>query len=395
MGSYSFTTIGGYPIHSTKNYYERDWFRIKDRIIRTRKKSERNTLVWCAADPDEMDETETDYLYLVNCETLRRRLELCGYNSDTLKKDFDDYKIEWIEQLTQFNYPENYIKDVIDSTLDDWLQTLKKAVSLRYKYSTWDKDVNVGNDQLLRKFIDNKPIAIHETGFPCFGLENMAIAIMEILPSDAECILDVTALVEGGWTDSFDNFIEFSADHTAFCKTFYESLDDTVSLVELSPENKTLSRLLYANIITALETYLSDTLKKQVLSRLSIKRRFVQSNDAFKEKIFVQDIFRRLDSLNDEICITIDTMSFHNIDKAISVYKAVLDTDFPKTLIAPLKNAVEIRHNIVHRNGKTTLGEIVDVSSDDVVALAELARSTVTHIDKQIKDGLLDEEVDE
>jgi hypothetical protein len=122
----------------------------------------------------------------------------------------------------------------------------------------------------------------------------------------------------------------------------------------LAPENKILARLIYANVITSMETYLSDTVKKQILTREPIRRRFVQTNEAFKEKIVVQEIFRKLESLNEEIIQTIDMMSFHNLDKTTGLYKLVLDTQFPTTNIAELKKAVERRHDIVHRNGKTS-----------------------------------------
>src|SRR5690606_23829201 len=182
---------------------------------------------------------------------------------------------------------------------------------------------------------------------------------------------------------------EYQKDFTTFYDVFATAILDTQSLMVLSPENMTLARLLYANVITAMETYLSDTMKKQVLTREAIRRRFVQTNEIFKEKIFVQDIFRKLEGLNEEINRTIDMMSFHNLDKTTGLYKAVLDTQFPSAQIADLKSAVENRHNIVHRNGKTVQGKAIDVTMEDVEKLIKLVVSTVKHIDKQIKDGLL------
>ena len=141
-----------------------------------------------------------------------------------------------------------------------------------------------------------------------------------------------------------------------------------------------------------METYLSDTVKKQILTREPIRRRFVQTNEAFKEKIVVQEIFRKLESLNEEIIQTIDMMSFHNLDKTTGLYKLVLDTQFPTTNIAELKKAVERRHDIVHRNGKTSEGKLLEVTMDDVAKLIEVVDATIQHIDKQVKDGLLDDD---
>ncbi|KTB94081.1 hypothetical protein AO073_11050 [Pseudomonas syringae ICMP 11293] len=175
---------------------------------------------------------------------------------------------------------------------------------------------------------------------------------------------------------------------------FATSILDTQSLLALSPGNATLAPLLYANVITAMETYLSDTMKKQLLTREAIRHRFVQTNDTFRDKISVQDIFRKLEGLNEEIVRAIDTMSFHNMDKTAGLYKAVLDTKFPGAYMADLVSAVGKRHDIVHRNGKTAQGKTINVTMKDVVQLIELVDSTIKHIDKQIKDGLLDDEDD-
>ncbi|EEZ3329219.1 hypothetical protein D1O90_005417, partial [Escherichia coli] len=201
---------------------------------------------------------------------------------------------------------------------------------------------------------DNFP-PFHDTGFPCKTVESMVVACLEVMAPNVECVLDITDLIDGGWTDSFEDLIEYHKDFTTFYEVFATSLNDTRSLLSLAEENKTLARLLYANVITAMETYLSDTFKKQVINREAIKRRFVQSNDAFKEKITIQDIFRRMETLSEEIVQVIDQMSFHNIQKTSALFKSVLDTEFPTGKMKDLSLAVGIRHDVIHRNGKTTM----------------------------------------
>lgn len=407
MGSFAQITIGGYPIFSTKNYYYEWYFRKKDRVIRTRSKSQRNTLIWAAADANEQDEEETDYLYVCSGTVLRRRLELAGFNRETLEREFREciaQRIAMREEMAKQDY--EWAKDFAQaipilksSSLADWLKALKTAVDERISAWRWDEVKDKYSDPLLLLLFAHEEFAqdlsIHDTGFPCQTLECMAVAMLEIMPSDVECVLDITDLVGGGWTDSFEDLIEYQQDHTTFYEVFATAISDTRALIALAPENKTLARLLYANCITAMETYLSDTLKKQVLTREPIRRRFVQTNDAFKEKIVVQDIFRKLEGLNEEIVLTIDMMSFHNLDKTTGLYKSVLDTQFLSTSMADLKKAVEARHDIVHRNGKTTQGKVIEVSMQDVERLIELVDTTIQHIDTQIKDGLLDDVEDE
>ncbi len=220
----------------------------------------------------------------------------------------------------------------------------------------------------------------------------MVVACLEVMPPDVECVLDVTDLINGGWTDSFEDLIEYHKDFTTFYEVFATSLNDTRSLLPVAEENKTLARLLYANVITAMETYLSDTFKKQVINRDAIRRRFVQSNGAFKEKIAVQETFRRIEALNEEIVKVVDQMSFHNIQKIKALFKSVLDTEFPTEKMKDLINAVDIRHDVIHRNGKTTKGQPVDIALADVAQLLDLVDFTVQYIDQQVKDGLLEDE---
>lgn len=403
MGSYAQITIGGYPIVSTKNYYDRWYFRKKDRVIRARTKAQRNLLIWCAPELHEEQEDEIDYLYVASGSVVRRRLELAGYNRETLEGEFKEHITHWIADLEDISlYDEEWAKEQAKlipilkaSSLDDWLKSLKIVVDEGITNWNWDQRKNSHSDPLLRLLFASKEHGIHDTGFPCTTLEGIAVAMLEIMPVEVECLLDITALVDGGWANSFEDLIEYHSDFTTFYEVFSTAIEDTQSLIVLAPDNNTLARLLYANVITAMETYLSDTFKKQVLTRESIRRRFVETNEVFKEKITVQDIFRKLAGLSEELVRTIDMMSFHNLDKITGLYKAVLDTQFPSPNISDLKAAVENRHNIVHRNGKTPQGKSIDVSMEDVGTLIELVRSTVQHIDKQIKDGLLDEDNDD
>jgi len=406
MGSLAQITICDYPISSTKNHYDQWFFRKKDRVIRAREKSQRNTLIWCEAEPHEQHEEETDYLYVVSGSVLRRRLELAGFNRETLEREFKECIARRVASLEEpFPFDERWAKEqskraaiLKASDLVDWLNCLKIAFDDGIASWRWDECKQNYTDPLLHILFSSDEFwdeaSLHDTGFPCRTLESMAVAMLEIVPTEAECVLDVTELIGGGWTDAFEDIIEYHKDLTTFYDVFTTAILDTQSLITLSPENVTLARLLYANVITAMETYLSDTMKKQVLTREAIRRRFVQTSETFKEKIVVQEIFRKLEALNEEIFQTIDTMSFHNLDKTAGLYKAVLDTKFPSAHMADLKSAVEKRHDIVHRNGKTVQGKTVNVAMADVEKLIELVDFTIKHIDKQIKDGLLDDEED-
>ncbi|WP_367239167.1 HEPN/Toprim-associated domain-containing protein [Pseudomonas fulva] len=406
MGSYSQITIGGYPMLSTKNYLYQWYFRKTDRTIRTRSKSQRNTLIWCEADPSELEELETDFLYVAPGPVIRRRLELDGFNYESLEHEFQETigrRVKGVRELTlTFGEWERKQAEIIalleSATLTDWLDRLKIIVQEGITSWRWKEREKEYTDPLLcLMFNDNlfwDTEAFHDCGFPCQTLESMAVAMLEIMPEGTECVLDATDVVGGGWTDAFEDLTEYQKEFTNFYDIFISAVTDTQSLMALSPGNSTLARLLYSNIITAFETYLSDTMKKQIVTRAAVRRRFVESNETFKEKISLQDIFRRLENLNNEIIQAIDTMTFHNLDKTAGLYKAVLDTHLPSEHMADLKAAILKRHDIVHRNGKTVHGVNVIITSEDLKKLIGTVNAAVVKIDKQIKDGLLDDDDD-
>jgi hypothetical protein len=229
--------------------------------------------------------------------------------------------------------------------------------------------------------------------FPCTSPEMYAVALLQIVPEDSHFVLDATEMIAAGWSDDFGDFIEYHQDNTTFYEVFRSSLTETLELVALAPDNGSLARLLYANVITVMETYLSDTLRKQVLKRDAVLRRFVKNHDAFKnsKKEAVSEVFAIYDRINELVNDAIDGLSFHNIAAARKLYKDVLATSFPDD-IDELFRAVAIRHDIVHRNGKDVRNNAVVVTMAEVQALAQLVDDTVKYIDKQVKDGMLEDD---
>jgi hypothetical protein len=93
-----------------------------------------------------------------------------------------------------------------------------------------------------------------ELFFPCMTLECFAVAVLEVVPKGAKCVLDITDLVDGGWTDAFDDLIEYSQEFTNFYDVLQKAMVEIKSLATALPGNPILLRLFHANAITAMET---------------------------------------------------------------------------------------------------------------------------------------------
>lgn len=398
MGSFAYFTINDYPVAWDKNHLNTWYFKKKDREIFKRKVSERNGLIW-SINPE--DEEETCYVYRMTARTLIKRLELAGYNMQKVQLEFKESSLKMFEELDYWTkeYQQEYgrYSELLRSAkLEDWLDSLREVVKNKYQGNQWKDPISYENP--ITDYIVNKPIIFEEypfeLNFPCVSFEGFFRAVAEVVDPEAVCEIDATGLVLGGWTNSFDDLIEYRQPNTNIYSRFSTAIEDIEGLL-VGANNKILTRLLFANVITAMESYLSDTIKKNVLGRPALLRRFVESNQQLKEKKFtISEVFKVVDSIESTVSQLIDETTFHNLPKTISLYKSVLDVDFPSESVSVMQKAISQRHDIVHRNGKTIKGDELDISNEDVSILILLIKELISKVDYQVKDGLLDDDED-
>ena len=224
-------------------------------------------------------------------------------------------------------------------------------------------------------------------------LESFAVAALEVVPNDAKCVLDITDLVHAGWTEAYDDLIEYSQQCTNFYVVFQEAIAEIKSLATSLPGNPILARLLHANAITAMETYLADSVKKNVMNRPALLRRFVQSHPGFAEEKFrLAQVFTVHDEIKTRTSAALNQIAFHNMAKTMKIYESVFSVEFPKEDLPELFRAVQRRHDIIHRNGRDISGHVIDVTASDLEAVIDLVTRTMSAVDKQIKDSLIDDE---
>ncbi|MBE2206591.1 MAG: hypothetical protein IAE84_03345 [Saprospiraceae bacterium] len=166
--------------------------------------------------------------------------------------------------------------------------------------------------------------------------------------------------------------------NTDFYSTFLQAIEEIRALFE-SPfdswAKETLYRILYVNIITSLEVFLSDAFINTVLRDRKLIRNFVQTTPDFsKRTLNLDEIFKRIDSIEDEVKVYLLNFIWHNLQKVKPMYKETLAVNFPDNT-DNIFRAVSIRHDIVHRNGKKKDGSHVNISSEDIKQLlADVSR---------------------
>ena len=182
-------------------------------------------------------------------------------------------------------------------------------------------------------------------------------------------------------------FIESITGDTRFYNSFIQniSITDELLTVEVRSEiENSYYKLLYASIITYMETYLSDAFIATLFRDKKFMRQFVENNpDFLQRKLTLSEIYKRSDGLEDEIKKYLIDIIWHNLAKIKQMYKKTFNIDFPDEL-GELYGAVITRHDIVHRNGRTLEGQKVIINKNKIEQLIIRTKNMIDFIDRQI-----------
>ncbi|RUO68343.1 HEPN/Toprim-associated domain-containing protein [Idiomarina ramblicola] len=370
---------------------------------------------WLFNDTDRVRETPEDSFigYRIDTATLRRRLELQGVNRLAVETEMDEVKLLWIKEMKELlsdtdfrEHHDNYlcyIDGLLNCSIDSWLKLIPvaRAISISEHKSTQNKSHETENltaaEQNLLKFMcsnyDEYPnYSAGAYHFPCKSSFSYAWAILHVVESDVVCELDISGLIDSGWVEDFDDLAEYQAGQTKFYERAKVEINEITQLSRLDEANRVLQRISYSGLVTILEAYLSDIVKRQVLNKESIKRRFVEKFDPFaksQKKLEITEIYFRMEQLDQLIIDCIDNLSFHSVKTIKDFFSSVLLISIPHELSDSLAKAIITRHDIVHRAGRTKDGDSNEVSQSDVQALSQLLMKVMACIDSQIVDGLL------
>ena len=146
--------------------------------------------------------------------------------------------------------------------------------------------------------------------------------------------------------DYEESFIEDISTIGAVYDRFNNSIKDIRELLQLSINGSPalcFYRLLYANVITSLETYLSDTFINLVIPNPGLIRKFSESIPEFKkEKIFLSEAYKTVESMGVKVKDYLARVLWHNLDRVKKMYSIIFEVGFD--IDSKLRDAVQIRH---------------------------------------------------
>lgn len=194
------------------------------------------------------------------------------------------------------------------------------------------------------------------------------------------------------WSGNSDNFSpdldEYlflsSAESVGHEEIFRQSAVNIERLLEVKvepAERQVMLRLLYTNVITALETYLSDKFISAVNADEKLLRRFVETTPEFKNrKVSLSDVFSAHETIKDDVKTHLLEVVWHRLDKVEPIFHDTLDLSFPSDM-KELHKAIFVRHDCVHRNGKSKDGNEHVLNEGDVKNLLSAAGKLVRWIE--------------
>lgn len=153
-------------------------------------------------------------------------------------------------------------------------------------------------------------------------------------------------------------------------KHFFQKFNDEIlslkrlSELEISDNNlkSILNRQIFISIIGTMETFLCDAFINLTFDTEEYFRNFVSTNPEFKKRKFeLREIFTEYENIRETAKKILLEIIYHNLPIVSQMYKDTFRIEFPK--IKDIYKEVLKRHDLVHRNGKTKEGDVVETDT--------------------------------
>lgn len=178
------------------------------------------------------------------------------------------------------------------------------------------------------------------------------------------------------------------SDNTEYKFNFLRDIENLDRLREIEIDDASLRQILlrqlFISIIGAVETYLSDAFINKALSSTYYLENFVNTHPDFKkQKISVSEVFNTSISIKEKAKTLMVTTIYHKPPVVREMYQQTFHIDFPD--ISTMQKYVTQRHDLVHRNGKTTDGKVVNIGDESILALKSAAIELVNAVSREFE----------
>ena len=166
--------------------------------------------------------------------------------------------------------------------------------------------------------------------------------------------------------------------HTQYFKNYLSSINE----LNLITKNDYSLKLLYANVITLMESYLMEAFVSTIKKKKDLIIKVVKSKLFNKHKVTLETAYTN--NIEQYIISNVKQIIFHKLYEVFILYKDVLGINFKQN--GEIIESIKIRHDIVHRNGKDLMDNTVPVTPNDLDKLIENMNTFLREIDLELYD---------
>ncbi|WP_413507501.1 hypothetical protein [Serratia proteamaculans] len=189
--------------------------------------------------------------------------------------------------------------------------------------------------------------------------------------------------------DDFDDYYESTIGTSSEPSAIYEKRISEIEQIIFKKSNDFTNsqlalQMCYSMIISSLEAYVSDVViywskkDEKILFRIASKE--------CKDREFkLADVLNDLEKFKDDVISHLSTnVIWHRLDKLKPVIEHGLGVKFPE--IGKIMGSMQIRHDIVHRAGKTKGGEPLNITTDELNELKNNINEFVYKFEKNLSE---------
>lgn len=175
--------------------------------------------------------------------------------------------------------------------------------------------------------------------------------------------------------------------HSEIQQTFHSQIGKLKDLLRISVaeyNEDTFFKMAYAHAVTLMESFLADTVKSLVITNDIYLFNSLSGVDSIKDcRYSLSDIARQKDGVKGFVLIELTKLMYHNIPKIKAVLNGILgrDINVDMTEVCRITN---LRHDIVHRDGRKISGDAIQISREMVQEAIENIEGFVDDISEQI-----------
>ncbi|MCF6302501.1 MAG: hypothetical protein L3J13_04780 [Devosiaceae bacterium] len=189
----------------------------------------------------------------------------------------------------------------------------------------------------------------------------------------------------------FEDWFEYETPEKPF-EIFVSSIRDAENILKKFggvTGDDLINRMVFSQLISAMEAYLSDTLINHVTGNvLATKRLLTQDKELKKQKFSLDVINKTPDLVAKMVREYLIKILYHNLAKVYYLYDIALDIEIFDTKAdnSTLFESIEYRHDCIHRNGFDKDGNKLMVFTINYVEnTTKLIKSLVRKIESELK----------